>query len=404
MNKLIKQQTSAPISKQYRNPNFSEFDHRTTDYSNSDMYINLNIFNPAGTGGLIPAIYNEQRTQSLFPNPKDWKCAVVSLYCPSTQLPLFMWNDFLPDGITATYTLSLAVKNYNGIAPDISVTQQVFFTPYNDTNFVYIFNQLILSVNTAFAAAFTSLVFAYNSTQGPNAWQTNVNLPQTPPILYYNSDDSLFTLAVPFLYNAQPTVSNPINPSASKPFVQISMNFRLYRFFDNWPSIVNTNPNVGNDIVLKVYNTGQPQWLGFSNNYYPSFPPLPTTLLPNAQWQYNIKQQNATTAIISNIKAIVIRSTMPLRYEYTNVINSQTGSLGAVGILSDFSISITSSESEQSLIYSPLPQYHWIDILSDTEFTLLNYSLEFVDQADNFYPVMLAENETCSMKILFSLK
>lgn len=391
-----------------KNENYSETDRRVTDYSNDDIYINLNIFNPITNTHLIPAIYNEQRVQSLFSSPRDWKCALINLYCPTTNIPLFEWHNFLPDNVTPFYTVTLVVKNYNAFEPDISATQQVLFTPYNETNFVYLFNQIVISVNNAFATCLNSLITAYNLTEGPNAWQNNVNLPQSPPILYNDTDDSLFTLIVPFLYNAQPSESDPINPNRARPFVQISINYRLNRLFDNWPSVnQGEDPLIGNNIVLRVYDTKAPGWLGFSNNYYPAIPPLPTTLVPNAQWQYNLKQQNSTTSLISSIKAIVIGSTMPLRYEFTNTINSTTGSLGAVGLLTDFSISISSAnngESEQPIIYNPTPQYHWIDVLAGDQFNILNFSIQYVDVYDQFRMIMIAPGETATAKLLFSKK
>lgn len=391
-----------------KNTNYSEWDRRVTDYSNADLYVNLNVFNPVDSGINIPVIYEEQRVQSLFDDPKDWKCAVVSLYCPSTSIPLLKWDNFLPDGITPTYTLTLTVMNYGGGGPPISVTQQVLFTPYNTTQYVFLFNQIVISINVAFAAAFAALIVAYDAAHAPGAWVANPLLPQTAPYIYNDTNDSLFTLVVPYLYNAQTNNSNPINPNPALPFVQISFNYALDGFFVNFPSVdQGPTPAVGNNIVLKVYDSGAPGWLSPSDRYIPAVPALPGFQAVDGNWQYNVKQQNSTTSLISDIKAIVIESNMPLRYEYTNVVDSATGSLGALGILSDFAVSFDASgngESERPLLYSPSPQFKWIDIQAADTFTRLNYSLSFVDQRGEFFPVMLQPGQTASMKLLFSKK
>jgi hypothetical protein len=416
------------------NEDYSQWNTRTTNLSNEDIYVNLQVNNPPEAIQPVPANYSEYRTQPLLEDGANYKMAITNLYAPGTSIPLFNFVNEISTGVPK-YTVTLTMtQDVGGAAPPPGLvsTVPIVFIPYkvNDYDqtkvFVYTFNQLVLMVNDGFERAYNQLVTLY----GEPAWAAAVTagqLPGQPPKIVFNPETQLFSIVVPFLYNADMNNSEPLEPTAGIPFIAISMNWNTFNWFQNLPAVAFSylygpnppqNPQYDN-VVLRIYNTGRPNSLNPFQFYSPTYthatptspPPAPPTAknagsfwaFPQYQgdvaWAYQIEQQDQSLDNISTVRSIVVRSQMPVRAEFINSTNNST-SVSLVNVLADFSVSLTQGSP---ILYTPEPVFRYIDILSNFV-NQLNYQIYWADQNGDEYPVMVNPGETVEMKLVFTRK
>lgn len=403
------QNTRFPVnsSSVYYGANKNVYENRYTDLSDEDILVVLRAFNTnvLESNISVPAVYSEQRTQSILPfKPNKYKVAVLGVYTDSTLIPLFNFANNI-------YTVTLSLLNVPDLSPafvNISYTIQVDYVPYNvpDSTAVvqpiYLYSQMIIAINNAYRTAFNTIVAQFDSIYGAGAYASysqviggiTVTLPLVPPRFVNDNVSTLFYLQAPIQCNWDQYNSDPLNPTAGYPFMQISANYCVNSLFRLMPSVV-PNPLVpsisGQDVFYRVYDTGN-SWINYRNGDY-----------------YNMYEGNSSTDLWSNIQGLAVITSMPIRNTFFNTIASTqegNGSTPSEGILLNFPYTVTSysTESLQPISYEPQSEFIWNDILAQDSLSYLQYNIVAITKDGAFEAINIPPQSLASVKLLFRLK
>lgn len=366
----------------------------TSIYSQEDIKITLNEYNRVGSQRFKEAKYTETRQMALLPyRPEQYKCCLYSAFIPATAIYLFEWNDtVVPDNpAVPPYDKYTVTVEYCDGATVTSVTEPLIFVPYystdsNPNSIKRVFNvdQVIQSINNALSAAYTSL--------------SGAGVTAEPATLYMDSDGLINIL---FDYSQQGVnninIQNPLSFDTNEEFIRISFNFWVAKFFgSSFPSVVLQN-EISNlpYMYIKLYNRIQP-------NY---------TVSINSVNYWNVKQQNSTIDLFSDIEKIVVLSNLRTRPSYTNILGvgssaSVPSSMSSINSLGEFNYSLSSVNnadiSKPIIYYTKLHQ--WLDILGTEPLEQLSYQLFCLRQNGILTPIEIEPASSCSIKLLFSLK
>jgi hypothetical protein len=96
---------------------------------------------------------------------------------------------------------------------------------------------------------------------------------------------------------------------------------------------------------------------------------------------------------------------MPIRREFVSIHNT-TGNpskdLDSRGILTDLDVAFQ-SPSYQRISYNPT-DLKWIDVITDSSLKTLDWSIYYLTQTGETYPILLEPGQTCNIKFLFRKK
>ena len=113
----------------------------------------------------------------------------------------------------------------------------------------------------------------------------------------------------------------------------------------------------------------------------------------------------------SSFQSIVIFSnSTPIRNEWLPSQVQGTTNLEPIGnnfdgILSDFVVDLlTGQEIRSSITYVPTAQYRYIDLLSNAPLSIFDATFRWRDIYDNYYPILIPQNQVATIKILFQKK
>lgn len=370
---------------------------RTTDLSNYDQYTNMSIYNPYDATSALQAAYTEQRTQNLVGgNPQHFKAAVLSVAIPTRSIPLFIWDNFKPDGVTYKYTVTLAL--YHNIAYTNPIISQkgCLYTPFSSQDgingnlpYVYLYNQIVLSINKAYIEAYLDIKSQYQTVQ---AWDNS--LPQYPPKMVYDTSLEKFYIKADYRMNTSSDDPEALYPT-TVPYMQMSYSDTIDSLFFNFPGQAyeygfNLTP-FGRDQVIRIYDTGASNCL---------IKPDP---LDSLTWYYQIYQQSSTKALISQVSKIIVTSNMPFRYENFNAINT-LGTTAQLNIIADFDFSREGGEDDSYVLWSPSPSYKFMDILDANNFNFLDYTIYYQTLDGTIRQMYLFPGDSCSVKLLLEHK
>ena len=378
----------------YQGDEVSIYDNplHTSIYSQEDIKITLNQYNPEGSQTYVDARYTETRSMALLPyRPDQYKCCLYSAFIPATAIYLFEWVDQVVPTNTNNppydkYTVT--VEYCDGINPVAISTEKLQFVPYYTTDSnagsikrVFSVDQVLQSLNDAIDNAYT-----------------DVGAPSNPAYFYLNSDGIISFLFDPADQGGvNEFVTNPLNYVTTDSFVRISVNFWVAKFFgSSFPSIVLRNEISDQPYMyFKTYKRTEPNYV---------------TVVDGVNY-WNIRQQNSTIDLFSDIEKIVVLSNLRTRPSFTNILGigssaSNPSSMSSINSLGEFNYSLSSINnadiSKPIIYYTTLHQ--WLDIQGSEPLEQLSYQIFTLRQNGFLTPIVLEAGSSCSIKLLFSLK
>lgn len=321
----------------------------------------------------ILAEYNVTKTIPIIDKPSNYFITVVRFDVPLNSIPLFVMpivpNQGNPNLTPFTVFINASAVNvlYN---PDntnpapVQNQQTQVVTPYY---FVFSFDNLINSINTALAAAY----IAAGSPGGAG-----------PPFVIFNPDTQLLGLVVSVAF---------ITAGAT-----ISVNSFLVNYFEGFRFFFNAATNI---FTFILRNTG-------NNGFNLIGQTIPVTPGPGGPLWLIIQQEYTCMEYwLSLRKIVLVSNTIPINYEYIPAFDTsgqQTGVSSTFPILTDFIPNIEQANESRSIaVYNPTSQYRLVDLLGDTPLYNIDLKIYWQDKAGNYYPVFIEPLQQASVKIAF---
>lgn len=371
-----------------------------------DISIPNNIYtNPAGEP--YKAVFSETRDSPLFEAPpEDYNLSVVRFTVPSSGIPYqYMPTIFDPlNPLNPNRTIYSISMKYAGIVyrQDIQWVSQAGFAPAPlpppafgpDTRFkddlfnyyyaLYSLNHFCSLINTAFDTCFQTNIVPLLPPPGPGQAYTS-------PYLTFNGATELFTLWVSASF------------VGSTPLVELGGNYLLGSNFETSWNVV------GNSI-------GAPDGLDFTwvllvnDSNTRANPDDPGGFL------YDFQQEFDTTGSISKFKSLLFVSpTLPCNNDIVSnasvpVIGSTFGggnNFGSVAgsflpLITDFEVDgSTVRNLKGSVHYVPTAEYRRLSMRGRHPISQVDISIYWSDVYGNVYPLIIPNNSTATIKILF---
>ncbi len=374
----------------------------TSLYSEEDIYVSMNKFNPTNALFPIECSYFEQRQSPILPYKSlQYKLCMASVHIPENSIQLFNWDDKirLEDG-TEIDKYVITVEYNNGSSPtQESIIPLEFVSFYKSDEVsnikrVYSIDQCLQSLNSAFARAYTILAIPGSSPP----------LLAKPPKFYLDTHTGLINFL--FDYGNQGlTVINESDPTEyqnypGESWVRISFNYNVYMWFsDSFPNIIPSG------LVSPIPLSSDPKY-SYLKTYQRIEPDYNINLFGTNYW--NISQTHNTTALFSNVSRILITSNIDTRPIYTSYIepnqnNSNPSSMNSINILGDFHIeNFSSSNVVQFDGHST--GHQWKDILTEQPLRTLSFNILALRNDGSITQVLLSPGKMASVKLIFSLK
>lgn len=366
----------------------------TSIYSQEDIKITLNKYNPEGSQSYTDARYTETRSMALLPyRPEQYKCCLYSAFIPATAIYLFEWVDqVVPlDTNIAPYDKYTVTVEYCDGSTVTSQSETLQFVPYfstdsnpNSIKRIFSVDQVLQSLNTAIKSAYIALAGAGVTARAAQ--------------FYMGSDGLIGFLFDPSQQGANNlNIQDPLNYDNTEEFIRISINFWVAKFFgSSFPSVVLPNEISSLPyLYFKTYERLEPDY----------------NVTINSIDYWNIKQQNSTIDLFSDIEKIVVLSNIRTRPSYTNILgvgssSTAPSSMSSINSLGEFNYSLSSvnnADLSKPIIYTT-NLHQWLDIQGTEPLEQLSYQLFTLRQNGFLTPIILEAGSSCSIKLLFSLK
>lgn len=332
--------------------------------------------NPYGNNNVIPAVYEENRTQAIITDPSKYEMTIVRFELPGANIPICILPrainilnpldlNFTPLQFIMTYLGDPFVANlvyvpgFAGLNPPPPPPQPV--PSQNPYYWIFSYQHMINMMNTTMTTAFNALKTIYPA------------LPQTEaPYFIYNPETQLISMIVQKNYVGSG--------------ILIGMNSDMLRFLRGFYYDFGFITQPGNPSISYVsFNISDTK-----NNSYDAT-------------HYEIKQEFVTLQYWNSFKNIVfITGTIPIQAEYIPELNGQ-GSNNFRPILTDFEpILSEAGDARSTLQYYPQGPYRMVSLLSNTPLTKFDVRVFWQDQENNLYPIVLSPGMSLSIKFLFS--
>lgn len=344
-----------------------------SNLSNQDIYVNVSLTNTNDVG-VLPAKFLEERAQPLLKNPSEYKMSVVRFDIPSTAIKKFSYqNDFI-------ITLVHPASGLQSQQTMVLIPSDVGTTLDDDPLGVWSFNQITQSINVTYQTAFNDLVAQYEAINGPGSWVTDPgNRPQSPPIMYYNEVDKLFSVYCP---------TDMEDSNADR--VELWWNYEFHRLFITF--------------YVEFYGIGIPTNLDIRVKIYDQ---LKNSETVNTINYYVMTQEYETTTLwFDTYKIVIVSHSMPIRREYIAAISNQldiSGNTVQLGVLADFDYSFDTANISR-IRYIPSAEFRWIDLLTTTPLKKLDIEIFVENTQGTLRPVILQPGQTFNCKLLFRRK
>lgn len=330
------------------------------------IYYNVNLYND--TNEKIYARFQEFRSSAIIDSPKDYHLSIVRFQVPARNIPIFIFEE---DGYNVTLS-------YGGD----DFTETVVYVPNNtiepNNMTVRTYQAFLDMINTAFSAAFTALKVAHAGAP-----------PTIAPYLIFNAETKLFSLIVEDLYD-------PVYAMAAT--IEIYMNYKLFHFFQTFPSIF-MGYNNAKDFQIIAEDTHN------NFNSFPGFPPvMGVDLLQITQELESIGLWNDLTGLVFTTMNI------PVKPEYIPNLERQgtSSSNNNIRILTDFEPdrSGTSGEPTSALSYQFYPQgpYRFIDMLGEQPLQTLDCQVYWRSKNQTLHPLRIDPGDVFTLKMLLQRK
>lgn len=343
-----------------------------------NVYLNIRIENTSGTQFSSLARYDVTKDFPIIYKASDYYAALISCNIPLSDIPILIYPivpnqpnpNLAPMTVTITYNgfdytenLIFVTEDSRDSPPIQNLPYQVI-TPYY---FVYSYDSMIESFNTALATAFA-----------------NSGMPGTAPYFFIDYDYQLIKLVV----------SNYFNPATAN-YAQLSINeysniyIDAFDFRYNGPSVkdftfnLNTSNNVCNENGAELGIPGGGYWL-FSQNYY------------------------YLDSWLSIRKILIVSSSLSVYKEYISPdsqLGNQLSTAPSFNILFDFTPELgTISLGRAVSRFYPIGQYRLVDLTSNEPVTRISLQVYWQDKKGNIYPLSININQSLDIKIGFFKK
>lgn len=351
------------------------------NYDNVVEKFYYSITVPNNSQEVKEAVFNTTTTQPLLKHTENWECSVVNFDIPSTNVPLFVFEDasVAPDyslGYWVTVQNSAGVTNSSPVLNDpVQIHSYTFGIdadpPYK--NYIFDYNLFVEQVNNAIVTA----------------WQLTFPKDLTFPFITYESPSSLFN----FYWNSKSPeiLFTGLNFGLS---TKIYFNNRLYKFFQ-FNSIFNNPPifefDVGPlDYLINFYN---PKILRAPSIYNDT-----TNLL----W---IEQPYETLGLWSQYNKILFVSTsMPIASEQLSDFDN-TGMNRSLPVLLTFDIPNDQKKDASNYIYQPQGGFKWISMTKSQTLQQFDINIQIQGKtSSDVIPIFISPGESFSFKMCFRLK
>lgn len=325
------------------------FTSRSTQ--NDHIYYNAIIRN--NTNNIKVAKFSETRQTALIDDPSSYYATIARFQVPTTQLPIFNF-------INGSYSVTLT---FNGVpfTTDLVFVRRDF--AYPDEQFIFDYQEMIDMINTAFATSFTALKLAFPLAP-----------PTVPPFMLYNGHEVGTSIRFEDQYD----------PAVASPTIEVYMNSVLFSFFNNY--LIDYLSFTADEAVRFIVKDNGNNVVGtdrIMSQTYPTF----------YNW-YDFKS------------LIITSNSLPIASEAIGaVVGGQSGLNTQLSIITDFvPTQWGTNDTASKLVYSPEPQYRYLDMYSNQSIRKLDFQILYEDKFGQIRPLFLAPGQEASIKMLFVKK
>lgn len=330
-----------------------------------NIYYDVNIKNTQNV--VIPAYYNKSEKTTIVDNPNDYYACVLKFVIPATAIPIFKFR-------SDTYYIS---SSYNGntISTPVNLINQ---TIPIDGDLIYNYQLFVEMINATFR---TNLIDLW-TTYGPIAGIPDPTVPTNQvPVMVYTDDSTPIYIRYPDGYN-----------EGSGTNLEIFFNYRLFKFFQNFPHLFNaTDYNSNLAYQLRIYNTGD------------NFETI--TSGPYAGDYYIMSQDSPTFYLWWDIKDVIITTDLPIASEVIGSIDPR-GDYKTLEILTDHTLDKRGLPNTDRIdvVYRPEAQYRLISLLGSASINNINFRFLYRTKNLELIDFPLYPNDNLYLKLLFVKK
>lgn len=341
-----------------------------------NVYLNVTINHDPNYGTMgSPAVYNVTKTIPILDKCSDYYCSIIRFDIPLDTIPLYRFPIIPNQGNPNLSPLIIGIRSGNVNFPQnlIYVPEHAFHVPSEvQYYFVYTYQNLINSLNTALAAAFIAA-----ASPGGGA-------PNHAPYFYFDPVTQLIKLIVHTSFIATGST--------------IYANVEMSNYLSSFPgTLLGFNQPQGRDLEFLFNQTGTQNGNGLVVPY------VPFTM--NAG-DLMFSQEYNTINYWSNLRKILITSnTIPIRTEYLSSKDPTSPLPSSIPILTDFIPALEIAGQSRSIsYYYPPGQYRLVDMTGDTPLQNIEMKIYWEDKLGNIYPLTLSIYQQANIKIGFFRK
>ena len=368
------------------------------------FYYDVNITNNIYTNpnaSLFPANFQETRDQPLFEDaPSKYCLSVLRFSIPTDNIP-YQIVPVIYDSVDTNNpnnTIYSITMKYNGIyyTQNIQWVSQYANIPTptapllvpvsSNKDLDYYLYYSLFSLGHLCDLINTALNDCYQNNIVPLLTPPPAGKSYISPYMSFDGLSSYFTLWIPqnFLYDE----------ITSSYLIELGGNYLFQSLFSRSFSTLTYGRQLINklDFRFNLINTNVNQ--------------IPNDIDPDG-FVYRFLQEGETTGNISKFQSILITSNM-LPVISSNVSNTATSlSVGSVGggflpIITDFETDRTSFDNVRiNVQYNPTGEFRRINLRGNTPITHIDISIFYKDTFGSIYPLIMPENTTATIKILF---
>jgi hypothetical protein len=372
-------------------------DDLSSDTGASHLYYDVTVFNNSASGAPIDLQFTESRTAPFLQDPAQYYVSIIRFHLDTvpSSLPLFIpqiqTGQSDPDLTVYSFTLkyktfekqtyvTFAPQNEYSPTPSAPTLKQDLTSEYY---FMYSFSSVIDMFNDALSSCFDDLKTLVEA--GSDTLPTEY----CPWIQYDPSSSSLIFNCDKLGYDV--TLANPIGVYFNTPMANLFASFQMSNL--GFTSVTN-----GKNYKLIIRNDFETNVLELPNynaiQVYEEYPAV-------SGW-------SPIKSVIFTSSSLPVESTIvgvPKQFGSTGSSVNSTSSNMSLPIITDFSISSTNGKDYFPAIdYVATGNYRMIDMFGHNSQSQLQLSVYWSDHFNNIYPLKMASQTSCDIKILFRKK
>ena len=347
----------------------------------SHQYLNLTIYNPSRTSAIKANVY-QSFNEPIISRPSDYQVAVVKAFVPSSTVPLNNWATLLqgsaPYAPNPPSVLSITFQFGANLYQTYVNWDDSWVAGASAVGRFYLYSYLQFNkmVNDAFQVAYT----AFNA--------AHPGVAPAAPVLLFEPLTGLFSYQAPKQYTV-----NPASPFYTGLKVWINDIFYTYIYSLLYRTYDNTNGT--NGLMNYQLFTGE-LFSNTGNN----------VVTHNAIDYYVSTQEYSSKDTFNSFRSLVITSNLPTVSQYINLVetfnpNQQANNTIQFNILTELTPDLN---SPQVVNYIPTAEYRLSDMSSNEPIRDVNLQIYWQDKTGLLNPLVLLEQDTITVKLLFRKK